>query len=93
MGNAHVWQGALALMILKTLESMGPLHGYGIACRQRPQGHDSPAGAPRSTPGTRRSQPEVRAFIDMKHSHTVSPLSVIARQCSEADRNSPTPAS
>jgi transcriptional regulator len=25
-------QGALDLMILKTLESMGPLHGYGIAC-------------------------------------------------------------
>ena len=28
-----VWQGTLALMILKTLESMGPLHGYGIARR------------------------------------------------------------
>jgi PadR family transcriptional regulator, regulatory protein PadR len=33
MGNAEVWQGTLALMILKTLESMGPLHGYGIARR------------------------------------------------------------
>src|SRR5215469_13388659 len=33
MGNADVWQGTLALMILKTLESMGPLHGYGIARR------------------------------------------------------------
>jgi transcriptional regulator len=28
-----VWQGTLALMILKTLEMMGPLHGYGIARR------------------------------------------------------------
>ncbi|MGB6877585.1 MAG: PadR family transcriptional regulator [Candidatus Acidiferrales bacterium] len=28
-----VQQGTLALMILKTLESMGPLHGYGIARR------------------------------------------------------------
>jgi transcriptional regulator len=28
-----VWQGTLALMILKTLESLGPLHGYGIARR------------------------------------------------------------
>jgi PadR family transcriptional regulator PadR len=28
-----VWQGTLALMVLKTLESMGALHGYGIARR------------------------------------------------------------
>ncbi|HEY7304439.1 MAG TPA: PadR family transcriptional regulator [Bryobacteraceae bacterium] len=28
-----VWQGTLALMILKTIETMGPLHGYGIARR------------------------------------------------------------
>jgi transcriptional regulator len=28
-----VWQGTLALMVLKTLESMGPQHGYGIARR------------------------------------------------------------
>lgn len=28
-----VWQGTLALMILKTLQVMGPLHGYGIARR------------------------------------------------------------
>lgn len=33
MGENDVWQGTLALMILKTLESMGPLHGYGIARR------------------------------------------------------------
>ena len=31
--RADVWQGTLALMILKTLEAMGPLHGYGIARR------------------------------------------------------------
>jgi PadR family transcriptional regulator len=28
-----VWQGTLALMVLKTLELLGPLHGYGIARR------------------------------------------------------------
>jgi PadR family transcriptional regulator, regulatory protein PadR len=31
--KSEVQQGTLALMILKTLESMGPLHGYGIARR------------------------------------------------------------
>ncbi|MBZ5534537.1 MAG: PadR family transcriptional regulator [Acidobacteriia bacterium] len=31
--KTEVWQGTLALMILKTLEAMGPLHGYGIARR------------------------------------------------------------
>jgi PadR family transcriptional regulator, regulatory protein PadR len=34
IGNkADVWQGTLALMVLKTMEAMGPLHGYGIARR------------------------------------------------------------
>lgn len=33
MGETEVWQGTLGLMILKTLQSMGPLHGYGIARR------------------------------------------------------------
>src|ERR1700733_7926754 len=28
-----VWQGTLALMVLKTLQTIGPLHGYGIARR------------------------------------------------------------
>jgi PadR family transcriptional regulator, regulatory protein PadR len=28
-----VWQGTLALMVLKTLEMMGAMHGYGIARR------------------------------------------------------------
>ena len=32
-GKAEVWHGTLALMILKSLEAMGPLHGYGIARR------------------------------------------------------------
>ena len=31
--KAEVWQGTLALMVLKTLETMGPQHGYGIARR------------------------------------------------------------
>ncbi|HKW68825.1 MAG TPA: PadR family transcriptional regulator [Terriglobales bacterium] len=34
MGDkTDVWQGTLALMVLKTLETMGPLHGYGMARR------------------------------------------------------------
>ena len=32
-GKSDVWQGTLALMVLKTLETIGPLHGYGIARR------------------------------------------------------------
>ena len=31
--KVDVWQGTLALMVLKTLETIGPLHGYGIARR------------------------------------------------------------
>jgi PadR family transcriptional regulator len=31
--KADVWQGTLALMVLKTLQVLGPLHGYGIARR------------------------------------------------------------
>jgi transcriptional regulator len=36
-----VWQGTLALMVLKTLETMGPLHGYGIARRIEQTSGDS----------------------------------------------------
>ena len=41
MGDkADVWQGTLALMILKTLETMGSQHGYGIARRiEQTSGH------------------------------------------------------
>ena len=31
--RTEVWQGTLALMVLKTLSAMGPQHGYGIARR------------------------------------------------------------
>src|SRR5271168_2014715 len=31
--KTDVLQGTLALMVLKTLEALGPLHGYGIARR------------------------------------------------------------
>jgi PadR family transcriptional regulator PadR len=31
--KTDVWQGTLALMVLRTLETLGPLHGYGIARR------------------------------------------------------------
>ena len=38
--KTEVWQGTLALMVLKTLETMGPLHGYGIARRiEQTSGH------------------------------------------------------
>ena len=33
MAKKDVWQGTLALMVLKTLYALGPLHGYGIARR------------------------------------------------------------
>jgi transcriptional regulator len=32
-GRPEILQGTLDLMVLKTLASMGPLHGYGIARR------------------------------------------------------------
>jgi transcriptional regulator len=31
--KTDVWQGTLALMVLKTLNALGPQHGYGIARR------------------------------------------------------------
>ncbi len=31
--KVDVWQGTLALMVLKTLQTLGPQHGYGIARR------------------------------------------------------------
>jgi len=31
--KTDVWQGTLALMVLKTLAALGPQHGYGIARR------------------------------------------------------------
>jgi len=31
--KTDVWQGTLTMMVLKTLESMGPQHGYGLARR------------------------------------------------------------
>jgi len=33
MSRTDIWQGTLALMVLKTLEAMGSLHGYGLARR------------------------------------------------------------
>ena len=33
VAKLDVWQGTLALMVLRTLEVMGPVHGYGIARR------------------------------------------------------------
>jgi transcriptional regulator len=41
MGDrTDVWQGTLALMVLRTLDTMGPQHGYGIARRiEQTSGH------------------------------------------------------
>ncbi len=32
--RSEILQGTLDLMVLKTLDAMGPLHGYGIALEQ-----------------------------------------------------------
>ena len=38
--KADVWQGTLALMVMRTIQTMGPLHGYGIARRiEQMSGH------------------------------------------------------
>jgi transcriptional regulator len=38
--RVDVWQGTLSLMVLKTLETMGPQHGFGIARRiEQTSGH------------------------------------------------------
>jgi len=38
--KTDVWQGTLALMVLKTLNVLGPQHGYGIAKRiEQTSGH------------------------------------------------------
>jgi hypothetical protein len=39
---SDVWQGTLALMILKSLDTMGAMHGYGIA-RRIEQVSDTPS--------------------------------------------------
>ena len=31
--KTDIWQGTLALMVLRTIEALGPIHGYGIARR------------------------------------------------------------
>lgn len=32
-GKNEIWQGTLAIMVLRTLDTMGTQHGYGLACR------------------------------------------------------------
>ena len=39
--QVEVLQGTLDLMVLKTLESLGPLHGYGIAQRLQQVSEDA----------------------------------------------------
>ncbi len=31
--KTEIWQGTLAIMVLRTLDTMGPQHGYGLASR------------------------------------------------------------
>ena len=41
MPKTDVWQGTLALMVLRTLQTLGPMHGYGIARRiEQTSGHE-----------------------------------------------------
>jgi PadR family transcriptional regulator, regulatory protein PadR len=40
-GKSDILQGTLDLMVLKTLDSMGPLHGYGIARRIEQLGQEA----------------------------------------------------
>lgn len=39
-GRIDVWQGTLSLMVLRTLEVLGPQHGYGsrVGSRRRAAG-------------------------------------------------------
>lgn len=39
--RSDILQGTLDLMVLKTLDAMGPLHGYGIATRLQQIGEDA----------------------------------------------------
>lgn len=39
--SSHILQGTLDLMVLTTLEQLGPLHGYGIAQRIEQVGGES----------------------------------------------------
>lgn len=39
--KSEILQGTLDLMVLKTLDAMGPLHGYGIARRIEQVGKDA----------------------------------------------------
>jgi len=39
--KSEILQGTLDLMVLKTLEGMGPLHGYGVARRLEQISHET----------------------------------------------------
>lgn len=40
-GKSEILQGTLDLMVLKTLDAMGPMHGYGIARRIEQMSEDA----------------------------------------------------
>jgi len=40
-GKSDILQGTLDLMVLKTLDALGPMHGYGIALRLEQLGEDA----------------------------------------------------
>ena len=40
-GRSEILQGTLDLMVLKTLDAMGPLHGYGLARRIEQMSEDA----------------------------------------------------
>ena len=45
MTKSDVLQGTLAFMVLKTLDSLGPLHGYGLVAAARPGQRSRTRGA------------------------------------------------
>jgi DNA-binding PadR family transcriptional regulator len=47
--STDVHRGTLALMVVKTLDVLGPLHGYGLARRIE----QNQRGRPHAQPGTR----------------------------------------
>ena len=62
MGDNDVWQGTLALMILKTLESMG----YDVVC---PSESETKFGAVETRPEARRCADLFRAILDSEAPH------------------------
>ena len=62
---SDVWRGTLAIMVLKTLEVMGPLHGFPFAVKDLApvKGIRTTMGSPGLIPAVIRTLPANRAAI------------------------------